>query len=521
MNKKNGNSAAFGFMQKFGQALLVPVALLPAGGLLYGFGIALKSDNMLALAPWLGTGIWPLITQILSSTGSILFSNLAMLFAVGVAIGLAKNHEGTAGLAAVAGYFLMNQTICTLLGLNAELVVANTTMYQQVLGIYTLRTGVFGGIFVGLIAAWAYNRFHRLELPQYLAFFQAKRSVPIIVSMCCILLGAALCVIWPPIQNGLTAFSNFVLETNPKMGVFLYGMIIRLLNPLGLHTAFYTPFFFQFGSYVTAAGELVTGDKAIFFAQMADGVKVTGGIFTPGAFVMDMIACVGGSLAIYHTAKPERKKMTAGILISATVTSMLTGITEPWIFSFLFVAPVCFFAYTVINGLAYLVCYFLGVHTVSGFACGIIDFILFDIIPGAPRWYLVIPVGIVFGVLEYVVFRTLITKLNYKTPGREDGEITEDQEEILKIAKDKYEVAKGIIEALGGKANIESITCCATRLRVTVSDDTIVKKTEFTKYGAKGLSDKGKNLQIIMGVKVGMVLQNIEAVLNDENVDLS
>lgn len=268
------DASVFARVQQFGQALLVPVALLPAGGLLYGLGIAMTSDNLLAVLPVFSTGIWPMLAKLMSTLGSIIFGNLALLFAVGVSIGMAKNHDGTAGLSAVAGYLVMNSTICTIMGLTAEVVSANSEMYQSVLGTYTLRTGVFGGIIIGLVSAWAYNRFHTLKLPEYLGFFSAKRSVPIISVFLSIIVGVVMCIVWPPIQNVLSAFSDFLLNGSPRVGVFLYGLIVKLLNPLGLHTAFYTPFQYQFGSYVTLAGETVMGDKAIFFAQLADSVPI-------------------------------------------------------------------------------------------------------------------------------------------------------------------------------------------------------------------------------------------------------
>jgi len=507
----------FGQLQKFGQALLVPVALLPAGGLLYGFGVAFSSSSMLERIPWLGTGIWPMVTKIMSTTGSIIFANIALLFAIGVAIGLAKNNDGTAGLSAVAGYLLMNQTICTLLNLNAEVMAANSSMYQSVLGIYTLRSGVIGGMFIGMAAAWAYNKYYDVELPQALGFFSGKRAVPIITSVVSILIGALMCIVWPPIQNGMDALSHLLLEQNPGITVFIYGVVVKILNPIGLHTPFITPFLYQLGSYTNLAGEVIQGDKLMFFAQLADGVPVTAGIFSPGPFAMDMFGCWGGALAIVLAAKPEKRKMTAGIMFSACITSFLTGITEPWLFAFLFCAPACWLAFTVINGAAYFICYHLGIRLSTNFACGVIDFILMDVLNNAPRWYLIVPVGIFLAVVEFFSFSFLIRKFNYKTPGREDDETASvDQITNPATSGEKYEQAVAIVNALGGVSNISEITCCATRLRVIVIDETIVKKNEFTKLGAKGLNDRGKNLQIIMGLNVMSVLRNIKSVMENE-----
>lgn len=261
------------------------------------------------------------------------------------------------------------------------------------------------------------------------------------------------------------------------------------------------------------------GDKAIFFAQIADGVEVTGGVFQNAAYCMDMLACWGGAFAIYRSAKPEKKKMTAGILLSGCITSLLTGITEPWLFTFLFTAPMCFIFYSIINGLCYLVCYVLGIRLVATFATGIIDYILVGILNNAPGWYLVIPVGIVFAILEFVIFSFIIKKFHYEdivaVGGQNDGEPTS-----ILSSKSKYQQALGIVSALGGKDNIETITCCATRLRVVVNDESIVKKGEFVNCGTKGLVDKGKSLQIIIGVDVYAVLNNINAIMSGEEIEI-
>ena len=500
---------AFSFMQKFGQSLLVPIAILPAVGLLYGLGMAMTSQSLLGVVPWLTSGIWPKIAAMFSGVGSIVFGNLALLFAVGIAVGLAKKREGTAGIAAVAGYLIMNVTINVLLGLNAETVAANPTLYQSVLGTYTLRTGVFGGIMVGLIAAWAYNKFHDIKVPEYLAFFGAKRFVPIVTSLLCILLGVVMTIVWPAISSLINMFADFVITQNTEVGLFFYGVIVKALNPLGLHNVFCTPFMYQFGTYTTLAGELVSGDKAMFFAQMADGVKdVTAGLFNMGNFSVDMIGMIGIGLAIYKNAIPERKKATAGILISACFTSFVCGITEPLLFSYLFVAPLCFATYCIINGLCYTVCYMLGIRIVATFAGGIIDYLIIGILGGAPNSWMLIPVGLITGVLFFFIDDFLIRKFNYQTLGREpviDGEFDE-----AAPVGNYSDNAVGIIKALGGKANIDDITCCATRLRVRVKDIDIVKKDAFTKYGSRGLVEKGNNLQIIIGTTVQTLLGEIE-----------
>lgn len=512
MGFKEGKERAFTFFQKFGQTLLVPVAILPAVGLLYGIGMAMTSETLTGIAPWLTSGIWPTVAAMFSGIGSVIFGNLSLLFAVGVAVGLAKKNDGTAGLAAVAGYLIMNISISIILGLDADKVAADTTLYQSVLGINTLRTGVFGGIAVGLVAAWAYNRFHTIKPPEYLAFFGAKRFVPIITSVMCIALGAVFTVIWPTISNIITAFADFVITQNTSVGLFFYGIIVKALNPLGLHNVFCTPFMFQFGSYTTLAGEVVSGDKAMFFAQMTDGVQnVTAGLFNMGNYAIDTFGMIGIGLAIYKNALPERKKATAGILISACFTSFVCGITEPLLFTYLFVAPACFAAYCVLNGLCYTVCYLLGVRITASFAGGIIDYLIIGVLGDAPKWYLLPVIGIVFGLLFFFIDDFLIRKLNYQTVGREP--VIAGEFEATPLEGNLSDNALAIIDALGGSTNIQDITCCATRLRVRVEMPESVKKEELKQLGAKGVIEKGNNFQVIIGTSVQNVLNEIEKYL--------
>ncbi len=513
MHSQKKQSKIFTFLQRFGQTLLVPVAILPAVGLLYGLGMSMTSSTLTEVAPWLMSGIWPRIAALFSGVGNVIFGNMALLFAVGIAIGLAEKHEGTAGLAAVAGYLVMNVSINVLLGLDADKVAASPTLYQSVLGITTLRTGVFGGIAVGLVAAWAYNKYHNFTVPEYLSFFGAKRFVPIMTVLCGILLGAVFCIIWPGISSVINVFADFIINQNTEIGLFFYGVIAKLLNPLGLHNVFATPFQYQFGTYTNLAGEVISGDKAMFFAQMTDGVpNVTAGIFNMGNYAVDTFAMLGIGLAIYKNARPERKKATAGILVSACLTSFVCGITEPLLFSYLFVAPLCFGIYCLLNGICYAVCYILGIRITATFAGGIIDYLLIGVLGGAPKWYLIPVVGLVLGVLFYVLDDYLIRKFNYKTIGREDS--VEGEFDETPLTGSISSVAEGILDALGGKDNIADITCCATRLRVRVKEVSVVRKEEFKNYGSKGLVDKGENLQIIIGTKVQNLLCEIEKMID-------
>lgn len=504
--KDAGNSNVFGFFQKFGQALLVPIAILPAAGLLYGIGYALVTY----------TSFWPTFANVLLNTGKIILNNLAVLFAVGLSVGLAKDRDGTAGLAAFAGFMIFNQTISTAMGITGD-VVKSSNAYQTVLGVNSLRTGILSGIIIGLIAAWAYNKFNNVKLPDVLAFFGGKRSVPIIVSFLCVVLGLVFTIVWPPVQSGIDSFALFLTESAPELTVFVYGIVIKLLNPLGLHSTL-SQILRNLATYTSAAGEIFTGDAAVFTAQLNDGLLPTAGIFSNGIYIVDMIGCLGIALAIYHEAKPENRKFVGGVLISAVAVSMSVGITEPLLYSYLFVAPMCFLCYCVFNGLAYLVGYVLGIRSITTFAGGITNYIFVNVLVGAPKVWLLIPLGLIWAVAFYFSFRFLIRKFDYKTLGRDEvmeEKVTNIKEYAATGDAKRLENAQGIIAALGGKENIEDIECCATRLRLRLKDGSVVApKNDFTKYGSLGIVNHGKtNMQIIIGTSVQTVLSDIKAEL--------
>ncbi len=331
---------AFGVLQKIGKALMLPVALLPAAGLLLGIGNAIQQPNMLEYLPFLDAHWIQVTAGVMEDAGSIIFGNLALIFAAGVAIGLAG--DGAAALAAIVGYLVLNQVMSSWLGVTADMVAKNPS-YANVLGIPTLQTGVFGGIIVGLIAAYCYNRFHDIEMPSFLGFFAGKRFVPIVTAAASFVAGLLLLIIWPPIQHGMNSASTWLLGSGTYIAVFFFGFIKRLLIPFGLHHIFHAPFWYEFGSYKTAAGQIVHGDMTIFFAQLKDNVKITAGKFMGGEFPIMMFGLPAAALAMYHTARPEKKKLVAGLLGSAALTSFLTGITEPIEFSFMFVSPLLFF----------------------------------------------------------------------------------------------------------------------------------------------------------------------------------
>ncbi|MGD8190815.1 glucose-specific PTS transporter subunit IIBC [Brevibacillus ginsengisoli] len=485
---------SFGTLQKVGKALMLPVALLPAAGILLALGNALHNPALLNLFPGLEAHWVQAIAAVMEQAGGIVFGNLSVLFAVGVAVGLAGG-EGVAGLAAIIGYLIMNVTISTIMGITPAHIGTNPS-YANVLGIPTMQTGVFGGIFVGVLAAIMYNKFFKIELPSYLGFFAGKRFVPIVTAAVSVLLGMVMVVIWPPIQHGLNAFSHNMVDANPTLAAFIFGVIERSLIPFGLHHIFYSPFWFEFGQYVTKSGAIVHGDQAIFFNQIKDGATLTAGTFMTGKFPFMMFGLPAAALAIYHEARPEQKKIVAGIMGSAALTSFLTGITEPIEFSFLFVAPVLFGIHCIFAGLSFMTMQLLNVKIGMTFSGGVIDFLLFGVLPNRTEWWLVIPVGLAFAVIYYFGFRFAIRKFNLKTPGRED---VVDDADAPKV--EAGELAHHVLEAMGGQANIEHLDACITRLRVSVKDIKHVDKDRLKKLGAAGVMEVGNNIQAIFGPK--------------------
>ncbi|WNF38174.1 glucose-specific PTS transporter subunit IIBC [Bacillaceae bacterium IKA-2] len=496
----------FGVLQKVGKALMLPVALLPAAGILLAFGNALQNPQLTTRMPFLEADIIVLIAQVMEQSGGIIFGNLALLFAVGVAVGLAGG-DGVAGLAAIIGYLIMNVTMGTYLGITPEMVGADPA-YANVLGIATLQTGVFGGIIVGILASILYKKYYNIELPSYLGFFAGKRFVPIITAAVSVLLGILMVYLWTPVQSGLNTFSHSMIDSNLTGAAFVFGVIERALIPFGLHHIFYSPFWFEFGQYVDSAGNIIRGDQQIFFAQMRDGVEFTAGTFMTGKFPFMMFGLPAAALAIYHCAKPENKKYVAGIMGSAALTSFLTGITEPIEFAFLFVAPLLFGIHAIFAGLSFMVMHILNVKIGMTFSGGIIDFLLFGVLPNRTDWWLVIPVGLIFSVIYYFGFRFAIRKFNLKTPGREDS----NGEEVKQAGKIE-ELPLGILAAMGGKENLDHLDACITRLRVSVKDSKLVDKAELKRLGAAGVLEIGNNIQAIFGPRSENIKGQIEDII--------
>jgi len=448
---------------------MLPVAILPAAGILLGVGSA-------------GFAIFPdIVNNVMKSAGDAIFGNLALLFAIGVALGLTKN-DGVSALSAAAGYAVLTAT----LGVMAKLLGLKTV---SVMGIDSIQTGVFGGIIVGGLAAFLFNKYYRIRLPQYLGFFAGKRFVPIATSFAAIALGILLSFIWPPIQNGINAFSNYATHGNTSLAVAIYGFVERMLLPFGLHHIWNVPFFFELGSYTTPSGEVVHGVINRFFAGDYQAGILGGG------FVFKMFGLPAAAIAIYHTAKPENKAKVGGIMMSAALTSFLTGITEPIEFAFMFLAPLLYVFHAVLVSLAFWVTYILGVRMGYSFSHGFIDYALFFAIDIKP-WMILI-IGPIFAAIYYGVFRFTIQLLDLKTPGREDAAV--DAAEARDVTADT--MAQQLVLAFGGKSNIKSLDACITRLRVEVEDMSKASPDKLKALGAAGVVTVGSGLQAIFGTR--------------------
>ncbi|HFK5918457.1 TPA: glucose-specific PTS transporter subunit IIBC [Staphylococcus aureus] len=501
----------FGQLQRIGKALMLPVAILPAAGLLLAIGTAIQGEALQHYLPFIQNGGVQNVAKLMTAAGSIIFENLPMIFALGVAIGLAGG-DGVAAIAAFVGYIIMNKTMGDFLQVTPKNVTDPASGYASILGIQTLQTGVFGGIIIGALAAWCYNKFYNINLPSYLGFFAGKRFVPIMMATTSFILAFPMALIWPTIQTGLNAFSTGLLDSNTGVAVFLFGFIKRLLIPFGLHHIFHAPFWFEFGSWKNAAGEIIHGDQRIFIEQIREGAHLTAGKFMQGEFPVMMFGLPAAALAIYHSAKPENKKVVAGLMGSAALTSFLTGITEPLEFSFLFVAPLLFFIHAVLDGLSFLTLYLLDVHLGYTFSGGFIDYVLLGVLPNKTQWWLVIPVGLVYAVIYYFVFRFLIVKLKYKTPGRED-------KQSQAVTASATELPYAVLEAMGGKANIKHLDACITRLRVEVNDKSKVDVPGLKDLGASGVLEVGNNMQAIFGPKSDQIKHEMQQIMNGQVVE--
>ncbi|EGQ0293357.1 glucose-specific PTS transporter subunit IIBC [Staphylococcus pseudintermedius] len=511
----------FGQLQRVGKALMLPVAILPAAGILLALGNAMHNEQLVSLAPWLKHEVFVILSTIMESAGQVVFDNLPLLFAVGTALGLAGG-DGVAALAALVGYLIMNATIGKVMHISIDQIFSfadgaktlsqanKLPQHALILGIPTLQTGVFGGIIMGALAAWCYNKFYNITLPQFLGFFAGKRFVPIVTSLVAIVTGVVLAFVWPPIQEGLNDLSNFLLNKNLVLTTFIFGIIERSLIPFGLHHIFYAPFWFEFGSYVNQAGEVVRGDQRIWMAQMKDGVEFTAGAFTTGKYPFMMFGLPAAAYAIYRQARPERKKIVGGLMLSAALTSFLTGITEPLEFSFLFVAPILYVLHVLLAGTSFLVMHLLDVKIGMTFSGGFIDYILYGLLNWDRTHALyVIPVGIVYAIIYYFLFTFVIKHLNLKTPGRED-EVAETRDTSVE------RLPFDVLDAMGGKDNVKHLDACITRLRVEVLDKAKVDVNALKELGAAGVLEVGNNMQAIFGPKSDQIKHDMALIMKGE-----
>lgn len=517
----------FGVLQRVGRSFMLPIALLPVAGLLLGIGSSFTNPTTLATYNLTNIiregGLLFTILNIMSKAGGVVFDNLALLFAMGVAIGMAKKEKEVAALSGAISYLIMNTAISTLIAAKggAEALAANTT--TTVLGITTLQMGVFGGIIVGLGVAALHNRFYKIELPQVLSFFGGTRFVPIICSLVYLAVGVLMFYIWPVVQGWIAGLGNLVLASG-YFGTWIYGIIERALIPFGLHHVFYMPFWqTELGGAVMIDGNLVQGAQNIFFAELASQsttqFSVSATRFMSGKFPFMIFGLPAAAYAMYKLARPEKKKVVGGLLLSAALTAMLTGITEPLEFTFLFVAPIMYAVHCVLAGLSFMLMHILNVGVGMTFSGGLIDLTLFGILQGNSKtnWIWIVVVGLVYAVLYFSVFYFMIKKFNYKTPGRE----ADDEETKLYTRKDvdarkKAEKAQPdsvsalILKGLGGKDNISDLDCCATRLRVTVRKPELTDEAALKQSGASGVIRKGHGVQIIYGPQVSVVKSNLE-----------
>ena len=532
----------FGVLQRVGRSFMLPIALLPIAGLLLGIGSSFTNPTTIETYHLTNIiregGVLYTILDVMSKTGSAVFDNLALLFAMGVAIGMAKKEKEVAALSGAIAYLIMNTAISALISAKGgvEAMAANST--TTVLGITTLQMGVFGGIIVGLGVAALHNKFYKVQLPQVLSFFGGTRFVPIVCSIVYLAVGILMFFVWPVVQSGIAHLGQLVLDSG-YAGTWIYGIIERALIPFGLHHVFYMPFWqTELGGSMIIDGTVVQGAQNIFFAELAskttEQFSVSATRFMSGKFPFMIFGLPAAAFAMYRAARPEKKKVVGGLLLSAALTSMLTGITEPLEFTFLFVAPAMYVVHCILAGLSYMLMHVFGVGVGMTFSGGAIDLTLFGILQGNDKtnWIWIVIIGLVYAVVYYFVFYFMITKLNYKTPGREaDDEETKlytrkdvnARKAAAGKAKDSFDrVSALILKGRGGKNNISDIDCCATRLRITVENADLVSDNLLKESGASGVIHKGNGIQVVYGPQVSVVKTNFEDFLDtpaSDNVD--
>lgn len=497
----------FSLLQRIGQSFMLPIALLPIAGIFLGIGSSLTNTNMLAayhLKGLMGPGTAPYILfSLLNSAGSIIFDNLPILFAVGVAIGMARSEKAIAALSSIVAFFVMHSTIGSLITYTGRSHSFLTGATTEIVGITSLQMGVFGGIIVGLGVAALHNRFYKIELPKVFSFFGGTHFIPIISAITYVGIGILMFYIWPPIQILINDAGKLVLMSGYG-GTFVYGLLERALIPFGLHHVFYMPFWqTAVGGRELVNGQLIEGAQNIFFAELASPdtshFSVAATRFMSGKFPLMMFGLPGAALAMYTCARPENKKAVGSLLLSAAISSAVTGITEPLEFAFLFVAPPLYVIHCAFAGLSYMLMHMLNVGIGMTFSGGFLDFFLFGILQGNTKtsWLHVIPVGILYFIVYFIVFRVMILKFNYQTPGHEKDNATP-----VNNADNK---SQQILDGLGGLENISDLSCCATRLRVTLHRPSKLNKEKLLATGAAAVVANGDGVQVVYGPEVTVI----------------
>ena len=489
-------------LQKIGKSFMLPIAILPAAGLLLGIGGAFSNPNTIQAYPFLNVSWLQGIFSIMSSAGNVVFTNLALIMCIGLSVGLAKKDKGTAGLAGAVAFLVMNASISGMI-----------TAFNP--AVESIDTGVVGAIVIGLTVSYLHNRYGNIQLPSVLGFFGGSRFVPIVSSFSAIFIGAIFFLVWPTFQDWLVSIGNGIAGLG-AIGTFLYGFLLRLTGAVGLHHMIYPLFWYtELGGVEVVAGQTIVGAQNIFFAQLADpnhvGLFTEGTRFFAGRFATMMFGLPGACLAMYHCVPKEKRKLVGGLFLGAAITSFVTGITEPIEFMFLFVAPWLYVVHAALDGLSFFIADILNVSIGNTFSGGLIDFTLFGVLQGNDKtnWIYVLIMGVVWFALYYFVFRFLITKFNVMTPGREA-----EEESVNVVTKDSLnEVSEQILVALGGAENLEDVDACITRLRVAVKDVKKVDKDKIKSLGATAVLEVKGGIQAIFGAKADPIKQKINEII--------
>ena len=460
----------FANLQQIGKSLMLPVSVLPIAGILLGVGTAKFSF------------LPDVVSDVMAQAGGGIFDNIALIFAIGVALGFSKN-DGVAGLAAIVGYIAMTKTIGVVAPVVAGLDPADPNYADIVAQISNV--GVLGGILSGSIAAYLFNRFYNIKLPEFLGFFAGKRSVPILTGIATIVLGVVLSFVWTPVSALIQGFSEWAAYQNPAMAFSIYGFVERLLIPFGLHHIWNMPFFFEVGEYVNSAGQVFNGEVARYIAGDPSAGSLAGG------YLFKMFGLPAAAIAIWRSAKPEKRAVVGGIMMSAALTSAF-GVTEPVEFAFMFVAPILYLIHAVLSGLAFFLCILLEVKHGTTFSHGIIDYVV--LYSQSTNGLMILLLGAVYAALYYVLFKTVIVRFDLKTPGREEQSSTN-------ISVAGQEIGKDLVDAFGGKSNITNLDACITRLRIQVKDVSLVNEARLSELGSQKVLIMGQGVQAIFGTK--------------------